>query len=255
MANDFKEMAAELKPREQMRRFASAADLRDEALLAILLRTGAPGCDVLELSRRLISAFGTLGEFVRADWRTLRARIREYNRTHPDRRILGIGSVKQMELAAAFELVRRGYETKPDDVTRMHVGSGEDAYRVFRKVATMGDDKENFWVLPLDGRNHPLCEPIKLTRGTKDASVVDPSEAFRDAIRWGASGIVVAHNHPSGDPSPSEEDLELTRKLVAVGRLHAIPLLDHLVLGHGSNAGKGYVSIRSLDPDVFVPAH
>ncbi len=247
MANDFKDMADELKPREQMRRFASAADLRDEALLAILLRTGAPGCDVLELSRRLISAFGTVGEFVRADWRTLRTRIKEYNRTHPGRRILGIGSVKQMELAAAFELVRRGYETKPDDVTRMHIGSGEDAYRVFRKVAAMGEDKENFWVLPLDGRNHPLCEPIKLTRGTKDASVVDPSEAFREAIRWGASGIVVAHNHPSGNPEPSKEDVKTTEHLIETSKVLSIRMLDHLVLGSPESAnGQGFVSIRNL---------
>ena len=219
-----------------MRRFASASDLRDEALLAILLRTGAPGCDVLELSRRLISAFGSLGEFVRADWRTLRARIREYNWAHPERRILGIGSVKQMELAAAFELVRRGYETKPDDVTKMHVGGGADACRVFRKVAAMDDDKENFWVLPLDGRNHPICEPIKLTRGTKDASVVDPSEVFRDAIRWGASGIVVAHNHPSGDTTPSEADLEFTRKLKAVAETAHVRFLDHIITGSSASS-------------------
>jgi len=247
MANDFKEMANELKPREQMRRFASASDLRDEALLAILLRTGAPGCDVLELSRRLISAFGTLGEFVRADWRTIRERIKEYNQSHPERRILGIGNVKQMELAAAFELVRRGYETKPDDVTRIHIGSCEAAYRVFRKVATMGDDKENFWVLPLDGKNHPLCEPIKLTRGTKDASVVDPSEAFREAIRWGASGIVVAHNHPSGNPEPSKEDVKITEHLIGTSKVLSIRMLDHLVLGSPESAnGQGFVSIRNF---------
>jgi DNA repair protein RadC len=247
MASGFKDLANELKPREQMRRFASASDLRDEALLAILLRTGAPGCDVLELSRRLISAFGTLGEFVRADWRTMRARIKEYNRTHPDRRILGIGSVKQMELAAAFELMRRGYETKPDDVTRMHIGSGEDAVRVFRKVATMDDDKENFWVLPLDGRNHPLCEPIRLTRGTKDASVVDPSEAFREAIRWGASGIVIAHNHPSGNPEPSKEDVKITEGMIGISKVLSIRMLDHLVLGSPKSAnGQGFVSIRDL---------
>lgn len=247
MANDFKQMAAELKPREQMRRFASAADLRDEALLAILLRTGAHGCDVLELSRRLISAFGTLGEFVRADWRTLRTRINEYNKSHPDRRILGIGSVKQMELAAAFELVRRGYETKPDDVTKIHIGSCEAAYRIFKKVAILGDDKENFWVLPLDGRNHPLCEPIKLTRGTKDTSIVDPSEVFKDAIRWGASSIIVAHNHPSGDPEPSKEDIEITERLIETGKLLGIKVVDHLVLGSpSSDKGQGFVSIRNL---------
>ena len=246
MANDFKQMAAELKPREQMRRFASAADLRDEALLAILLRTGAHGCDVLELSRRLISAFGSLGEFVRADWRTLRTRIKEYNESHPNRRILGIGSVKQMELAAAIELVRRGYETKPDDVTKIHIGSSETAYRIFKKVAILGDDKENFWVLPLDGRNHPLCEPIKLTRGTKDTSIVDPSEVFKDAIRWGASIIIVAHNHPTGDPEPSAQDIETTKRLIDTGKLLGIRIVDHLVLGSSqSDNGKFFESIRN----------
>jgi len=248
MSNDFKKIADELKPREQMRRFASAADLRDEALLAILLRTGAPGCDVLELSKRLISAFGSLGEFVRADWRTLRLRIKEYNVAHPDKRILGIGAVKQMELAAAFELVRRGYEMKPDDVTRLHIGTSDEAYLVFRKSLNPGDDKENLLVLLLDHRNHPICEPIKMSRGTQDMALVDPRDILKEAIRWGAKRIIIAHNHPSGDPTPSEEDLSVTQKLEEATKLIGLKFVDHLVLGAPSSVkGTGFISIKGME--------
>lgn len=245
MANDFKKIADELKPREQMRRFASASDLRDEALLAILLRTGAPGCDVVELSKRLISAFGSLGEFVRADWRTLRLRIKEYNVAHPDKRILGIGAVKQMELAAAFELVRRGYEMKPDDVTRLHVGTSDEAYRVFRKSLIPGDDKENLLVLLLDHRNHPICEPIKMFRGTQDMALIDTRDVLKEAIRWGAKRIAIAHNHPSGDPTPSSEDHAATLKLEETAKLIGLSLVDHLVIGHPESAnGRGFISLK-----------
>ena len=103
--NDFKNRPDELKPREQMRAASDLRTMPSESLLAILLKTGAPGCDVVELARRLISAYGSLHNLVRADWRSLGEKIRRHNRDWPQRKILGIGDVKQMELAAAFELV------------------------------------------------------------------------------------------------------------------------------------------------------
>ena len=104
MANDFKSRSTDLTPREMRERAARPADLPPEALIAILLKTGAAGCHVVELSRRLLSAFGGLRELLKSDWRMLEERIAEHNRTCPDRPILGIGHVKCLELAAAFEL-------------------------------------------------------------------------------------------------------------------------------------------------------
>ena len=104
MANDFKSLSDKVKPREQLRDAVSPAELKDEALLAILLKTGVPGCNVIELSRRMLSAFDSIAEMVKSDWRTLEGRIKEYNAAHPEKSIRGLGPVKIMELAAAFAL-------------------------------------------------------------------------------------------------------------------------------------------------------
>ena len=238
-SNDFKSLSDDLKPRERMRRAASARDVDDAALLAVILKTGARGCDVGELSRRLLKAFGSLPRLVRCGWRELGEVIRRYNREHPNERVLGIGPTKQLELAAAFELVRRGFEVKPEDVRAKSIDSPEAAAEIFRRALEMGDEQENFLVLPLDAKRHPLCEPIRVTRGTLDASPVHAREVFKDAIRWGAHAVMVAHNHPSGDPEPSRDDIVMTKHLAEVATIVGIPLIDHLVLGRDS-----FVSLR-----------
>lgn len=238
--NDFKSLSDDLKPREKMRRAASVRLVDDVSLLAVMLKTGTRGCDVLELSRRLLKAFGSLTRLVRCDWRELRATIRNYNAAHPDERVLGIGPTKQLELAAAFELVRRGFEMSAEDVRLRTVDTSDCAAEIFRRALEMGDEQENFLVLPLDAKNHPLCEPIRVTRGTLDRSPVHAREVFKDAIRWGAHAVMVAHNHPSGDAEPSQDDLVVTRRLVEASAVVGIPLLDHLVLGR-----QKHVSIRA----------
>lgn len=232
-------VSSELLPREQMERAASPHDLKDEAVLAILLKTGAPGCDVLELARRLIRAFGCIQDLVEADWRTLLAKIADYNKRNPDEPIKGIGKVKALELAAAFELGYRRLRVKPSDLKAMRIGNAEEAYRVFKFIAQEGDSVENFWVLPLNVQRHPLCEPIRIARGTANSSGIMPRDVFREAIRWNAHCIVVAHNHPNGDPAPSDDDIETTRSLMSLSKGLGIPLIDHLVI-----ATTGYVSIR-----------
>lgn len=244
--NDFKTLPDELKPREQLRRAASPRDVSEESLLAILLKTGANGCDVVELARRLLKAFGSLHALVRADGRQLERTIKDYNRSHPEKRILGIGPVKALELTAAFELVRRGFEPKADDVRLRRVTTSEDAYDVFKRGLALGDEQENFYVLPLDAKSHPLCEAVRVTRGTLDRSPVHVREVFKDAIKWGAHAVMVAHNHPSGDPTPSAEDIVLTRCLVEASAVVGIPLVDHLVLGAGR-----FVSLRERGDVMF----
>ena len=251
--NNFKDGNAGRLPREAFREAGRATALTSEQLLAILLKTGAHGCDVMELSRRLIAAFGGTGHLVRADLETLKSQIEQYNRTHPGRRILGIGEAKRMELAAAFELVRREYEAKTDDERKLDVRSAENRCRVFRRVLRPDDRQERFALLVLDAKLHPLADPIVISVGTLDGTMVHPREVFQQALRWGAHAIMVAHNHPSGDPAPGEKDLLLTQRLVEASRVVAVPLLDHLVLGAvGSAGGDGYVSIRAAHPELFA---
>lgn len=141
--------------------------------------------------------------------------------------------------------VRREYSMKDDDVGKVDVKRAEDRYRVFLRVLSPGDRQESFSVLTLDPKLHPLTESNVVFRGTMDATTVHQREVFQEAIRWGAYAIMVAHNHPSGDPTPSAQDVELTRKLVEVSRIMAIPLLDHIIVGAVDSVnGKGFVSMR-----------
>ena len=232
-------------PREKFAAAGLAGALTSEDLLAILLKTGAPGCDVFTLAHRLIAAFGGTGHLVRAELSTLKRQIEVYNEQHPDAKILGIGEAKRMELAAAFELVRREYAGRDDDERKLDVTKVENRYRIFRRVLRPDDRQENFCVLVLDTKMHPLTDPFIVFRGTMDRTTVHPREIFQEAVRWGAHAIMVAHNHPSGDPEPGKRDIELTKLLVEVSKIIGIPLYDHLVLGSVDSAdGQGYVSFR-----------
>lgn len=235
-----------------MERAASPASVPDESLLAILLKTGVQGLDVVELSRRLIAAFGSLKGLVSADWRGLENRISQYNATHPDKKISGVGRVKCLELAAAFEMGRRWARLTPEEIKRVKVDCADDAYRVFKTVYNPEDETEGVYVLLLDAKCHPLCEPINAIRGDGSSATFSPKEIFREAVRWGASAVVVAHNHPSGEVKPSDDDVDLTRKLLAVSEIVSIPLVDHLVIGSGDAASaSAYSSIREKCPCLF----
>lgn len=239
--NNFDERGSELLPRELMERAADPALVPDEALVAVLLKTGAPGLNVIELARRLIEAFGSMKALVSGDWRTLEARIRDWNKAHLDRPIKGLGHVKCLELAAAFEMGRRWCRLAPDELKAHKVTNPEAAYRIFKTVLTPGDDKENLYALLLYNKNRPICEPLRLSRGTADSAPAFARDVFKEALKWGALSVMVAHNHPSGDPTPSKADLVFTERLLALAQIAEIRFLDHLVLGDAS-----YTSLRSL---------
>ena len=244
-SESFNNIPKELKPREQMQSARTPRELSDEALLAILLKSGSEGCNVLELARGLIRVYGSLRSLMTADWRTMRSRVKEYNRNNPEKRILGLGQVKCMELAAAFELGRRKACMDVGEIYKKKVRSPQIAFNIFRAYIEPRDTQESFFVLPLDSDDKPLSEPILMSRGTADHTIVHPRDVFKDAVRWGASSIIVAHNHPSGDPTPSEDDVKLTRALLRAAEGMAVPLNDHLVIGDVNRpGGKRYVSIR-----------
>jgi len=207
-------------PRERLGRFGAHA-LSDGELLALLLGTGGPGRSARELAEQLLANGG----------------LRELARTTPAelRRRPGIGAAKSASLLAAVELGRRlaARRLREGDPIR----GPEDLFRHFH--ASLRDaPHERFLVVLLDGRHRVLRE-VLTSQGTLTASLVHPREVFRPALREGAAALVVVHNHPSGDPSPSAEDREVTRRLVRAGALLGVPLLDHVVV-----AERGYCSLR-----------
>lgn len=247
MPNNFKGKSDELKPREQLMRSASVADVADDTLLAILLKTGSNGCDVVELSRRLISAFGSLKELVNSDWRQIQEKIASFNEHNPSHRILGVGLVKCLELAAAFELGKRGGRMTYQDLTKLQIRTPTDAYAVFRDAIPVAEELESVFVLPLDSKNRPICAPVRVSIGSVSSAPFDPVVIFREAVRWSARSIMVAHTHPSGDPNPSKGDVEATRQLKDAAKLLGVNFLDHLIIGSPDSAnGLGFVSMAEL---------
>lgn len=240
-------------PREQFKRTDDPRDVSDETLIAILLRTGTHGCDVKELAHRLIVAFGSLRALVASDWRSILLRVKEYNNANPKARIAGFGEVKCLELAAAFELGRRRQRLSPSDLREKRIVDADAAHALFRTCFAVDDEQENVFVLALDADRKPICEPFLVSRGTTNATLMHPREVFKQALRWGAHSIYVAHNHPSGNPNPGLQDFERTIELVRVSQIVDIRFRDHLVLGTPeSNSGNGYVSIRDCRPDIFA---
>jgi DNA repair protein RadC len=206
--------------RERLRALGPEA-LDDVELLALLLRTGTRGRPAHALARALLEAGG-----LHALARTLPSELE---------RQPGVGPAKAASLIAALEIARRLAERRLANGDPIR--GPEDVFRHFH--ARLRDmPHEQFHLLLLDGRHRVLRE-IMASRGTLTASLVHPREVFRPALREGAAALVVVHNHPSGDPGPSHEDREVTRRLVQAGALLGVPLLDHVVV-----AERGWVSLR-----------
>ena len=207
-------------PRERLRTSGPEA-LDDVELLALLLRTGIRGRPAQALARALLGSQGLRGLA-----RTLPTELEQHE---------GVGPAKAATLLAALELARRLSERRLENGDPIR--GPEDVFQHFH--ARLRDiPHEQFHLLLLDGRHRVLRE-VMASRGTLTASLVHPREVFRPALREGAAALVVVHNHPSGDPGPSQEDREVTRRLVQGGALLGVPLLDHVVV-----AERGWVSLR-----------
>ena len=228
-----KDLPPEARPREAfMRSAAPEREISDAMLLAILIRTGQKGSSAIDLANRLIKHFGGAAHLVDATWQQIVAA-----------KVPGVGKVAAVQLAAAFALVKRNARATHRSFRRS-VETSDDVVRQVRSVGVDGS-QECAYALYLDAKRHLLCEPMVVSRGTADKTFVHPREIFRHAIRLGAVSVIVAHNHPSGDPTPSKEDVEETRRLVAAGKLVGIPLDDHVVIGrdgvHTSIRGLGLI--------------
>ena len=209
-----------LRPREEMEK-SGPRGIPDDALLAILLRSGVRGLSVVDVARSLLRDYGSLSALARCSVEELAARR-------------GVGKVKAQVLAAAMEIARRiGEETDP---WRRQIKEPSDVAAVMRSEA-MFLDREHFWVLILDAKNRLKGRPERISAGLLDASLVHPREVFQEAIRRGAAAVTLVHNHPSGDPTPSAEDISATRQLLEAGRIVDIRVLDHVILGKSPPAG------------------
>jgi len=202
------------RPRERLRTLGPGA-LTAVELLAILLGTGT--------SRR--DALGVAAELLRAAGGSLRALARRPAGGLAD--VRGVGAAKAARVVAALELARR-MAVEPEDGAWV-VRSPADVYRMcgpaLRDLAV-----EEFRLLALDTQ-HRVVRELLITRGILDCSLVHPREVFRAAIAEAAAGIVVLHNHPSGNPAPSADDRTVTRQLVEAGKLLDIPVFDHVIVG------------------------
>ncbi len=224
-----KDLPPESRPRETFMRSANPArDVPDAMLLAILIRTGQKGSSAIDLSNRLIKHFGSAAKLVDATWQQIVAA-----------KVPGVGNVAAVQLAAAFALVKRNVRMSQRSFKRA-IKSSDD---VVRQVLSAGIDgkQENTFALYLDAQGRLLCEPVLVFRGVLDMTPLHPRDIFREAIRLGAASVIVTHTHPSGDATPSDEDLAETKRLIEVGRLIGIPLDDHVVIGCGTTH---HVSIR-----------
>jgi DNA repair protein RadC len=208
-------MWTEDRPRERVWK-AGANTVGDDELLAILLGTGMANRSVLVVAGDLVRTAGGMVALSRASPREIA-------------QIKGVGVARAAIVVAAFELGRRAIE-------RVHqrdvLANAEDIFRLVGPRLT-GVAQEVFFAIGMDVRNQ-LLEVVEVARGSVAAVEVHPREVFRPLVRMAAAGAVLVHNHPSGDPTPSSEDLELTRRMREVGKLLGIPIVDHVVIGEGS---------------------
>ncbi len=201
------------RPREKLRRHGAAA-LGDNELVALVLGSGFPRTGALAAANELLKTRGGLHGLARAGCVDLE-------------RVPGIGEAKAAQLVAALELGRRTLAHAP--AARVQLRTPRDAAAYL--LPTFGARPvEHFGVVLLDGKHRVLATTV-LSIGTANATVVEPRDVFREAILGGAIAVVVFHNHPSGDPSPSPEDAALTARLAAAGTLMGVALVDHVVLG------------------------
>jgi DNA repair protein RadC len=220
-----REMPQEERPREKLAAHGAAA-LTDPELIAILLRTGVVGANAVEVGRELLKTYGSLAGLSRCTVDEL-AKIR------------GVGFAKAVQLVAAFGL---GQRLARETLSKQKIDSPELANELvgaeMRRL-----HKESLRVILLDTRYH-LIRIEEVSIGSVNESIAHPRDVFRPAVVSSAYAMIVVHNHPSGDPSPSQTDHSLTRRLAEVAELLQIKLLDHIIIGAPSEQGAGYFSFK-----------
>ena len=216
-----KEMPQDLRPRERLE-YVGAGALSVAELLAIVLRTGGQGENVIRQSERLLTEFNGLPGLARASFE-------ELTRAH------GVGKAKVTQIKAALELGRRLLLAAPQE--RDKIQSPTDVANLL--MLEMGMlEREQVRVVLLDTKNHVQRAPVVYS-GSLNAAVIRVGEIFTEAVRANSASLIVVHNHPSGDPTPSPEDVQVTKQIVAAGKLLQVDVLDHLIITRDK-----YVSLK-----------
>jgi len=223
-----KSLAVQERPQERLDQYGPK-NLSDTELLAMLLRSGTAKLDVLSLSAELLAKAGSLPRLI--GW--TKANFMK---------IEGIGPVKALQLVAVMELARRVIRGKLGEAPLL---DSPEAVFDFALPMARGLEIEKFWTLCLNKKNR-LIREIEVTVGTASSSLVHPREVYKEAVRLGASAIIVFHNHPSGDPAPSSADIQVTRRLREAAEIMDIDLLDHVIVGHPDQdpRRKGFYSFK-----------
>jgi len=216
-----RDLPASERPRERLQNYGPGS-LSTSELLAIILRTGAKSESVINLGSRLLAQFGGLAGIARASFADLCD-------------IHGLGVAKTAQIKAALELGKRLMVASPEE--RLQVKSPADVANLL--MLEMGFlEQEHLRVVLLDTKNRVLGMPT-IYIGSLNASVLRVGELFRQAIKANSAAVIVVHNHPSGDPTPSPEDVSITQQIVEAGKLLDVEVLDHLVIGQ-----QRYVSLK-----------
>jgi len=201
-----------------------AEALSAQEILALILGRGTKGESVMVIAQNLIREFGNLKGIANASVEELM-------------KVKGVGQAKATQLKAAFELGKR-LEAPFDEGKKIAVKSPEDVVRLI-KTELKDKKKEHFFVILLDTRNQYLGKD-KVSVGSLDTSIVHPREVLKPALSLSAASVILVHNHPSGDPEPSEEDIKLTKRLVEAAEIMGIDVLDHIIIGD-----KKYLSLKA----------
>jgi len=219
------DLPKEERPRERLVKFGEQA-LSAQELLQLILGRGVAGESVVVTAQKLLAQFGSLQKLAEASIEELSS-------------IKGIGLAKAAQIKATFEISRR-LSTQAPTYKSKELTDPEKVYRLI-KSKLKDYHKEHFYIIVLNSRGHSIAE---VSVGSLNASVVHPREVFAEAIRNKAASVVFVHNHPSGDPEPSEDDLLLTKKLVESGKILGIEVFDHIIVvkdGFFSFKNKGII--------------
>ena len=221
------DLPKEERPRERLIKFGEQA-LSAQELLQLILGRGIAGESVMVTSQKLLSQFGSLQKLAEASIGELSS-------------VKGIGPAKAAQIKAVFEIGRR-ISTQTPSYKSKELTNPEKVFK-FMRSKIKDYSKEHFYVIALNSRNWSVNE---VSIGTLDSSLVHPREVFSEAIKNKAASVIFVHNHPSGDPEPSEEDLAITKKLIDSGNVLGIKVIDHIIITRSN-----FLSVQNQNPDLF----
>jgi DNA repair protein RadC len=222
-SSTIKQMPVNERPRERLLRVGPSA-LSSAELISIIVRTGVPGQSALALATSVLQAFGGVRGIASVSTQDLSTQK-------------GIGPAKAVQIKAAIELGKRAFMLEPEDLVQIN-GPRDVAQLIIGDMRYL--DREHFRVVILNAKNR-VEDVVTISIGCLDSSLAHPREVFRECVRRNCARVILVHNHPSGDPTPSDADIAITRRLASCGMILGIEVLDHIIVGDNR-----YQSLKEL---------